>query len=212
MTHLEGLAREHLPADAMIDYKGQSRDFKSSGSAVMFVFMLGLVVVFLVLAAQFESFVSPMIIMFTVPLAVAGGLLGLWWHGLSLNIYSQIGLVMLVGLATKNGILIVEFANQLRDKGRAFNEALVEASCLRLRPILMTAITTCVGALPLIFSSGAGSETRYVIGIVLLWGVALATLFTLFVIPVIYQWLGRFSQTAGSVERELKLEIGDAAN
>lgn len=211
LKHLEGLAREHLPADAMIDYKGQSRDFQTSGSAILFVFLLGLVVVFLVLAAQFESFVSPFIIMFTVPLAVGGGLLGLWIHGLSLNLYTQIGLVMLVGLATKNGILIVEFANQLRDKGHAFYDALFEASCLRLRPILMTAITTCVGAIPLILSSGAGAETRYVIGIVLLWGVALATLFTLFVIPVIYQWLGKYSQPAGTNERKLEIEIGETS-
>lgn len=210
LTHLETLARTHLPAEAMIDYKGQSRDFQTSGFAVLFVFLLGLVVVFLVLAAQFESFVSPFIIMFTVPLAVAGGLLGLWLHGMSLNLYSQIGLVMLVGLATKNGILIVEFANQLRDQGKVFYDALFEASCLRLRPILMTAITTCVGALPLIFSSGAGAETRYVIGVVLLWGVALATLFTLFVIPVVYQWLGRLSQPAGHNERLLEQEIGES--
>jgi multidrug efflux pump len=209
LTHMETLARTHLPAQAMIDYKGQSRDFQTSGFAVLFVFLLGLVVVFLVLAAQFESFVSPFIIMFTVPLAVAGGLLGLWLHGMSLNLYSQIGLVMLVGLATKNGILIVEFANQLRDQGKVFYDALFEASCLRLRPILMTAITTCVGALPLIFSSGAGAETRYVIGVVLLWGVALATVFTLFVIPVVYQWLGRFSQPAGHNARLLQQEIGE---
>ena len=209
LVHLEKLAREHLPADAMIDYKGQSRDFQTSGNAIYFVLMLGLVVVFLVLAAQFESFVSPLIIMFTVPLAVAGGLLGLWYHGLTLNLYTQIGLVMLVGLATKNGILIVEFANQLRDKGQAFKEALVEASCLRLRPIMMTAITTVVGAIPLVMSSGAGAETRYVIGIVLIWGVSIATLFTLFVIPVVYQWLGRFSQPAGFNQHELEKELGD---
>lgn len=208
LGHLEHLARTHLPAEAMIDYKGQSRDFQTSGHAVFFVFLLGLVVVFLVLSAQFESFVSPFIIMFTVPLAVAGGLFGLWWHGLSLNLYTQIGLVMLVGLATKNGILIVEFANQLRDQGQAFYQALVDAACLRLRPILMTAITTCVGAVPLIMSSGAGSETRYVLGIVLVWGVAFATLFTLFVIPVVYQWLGRFSQPAGHNKRCLEEEIG----
>lgn len=209
LSHLETLARTHLPDDAMIDYKGQSRDFQTSGNAVLFVFLLGMVVVFLVLAAQFESFISPFIIMFTVPLAVAGGLWGLWLHGLSLNIYTQIGLVMLVGLSTKNGVLIVEFANQLRDKGQAFYDALFEAACLRLRPILMTAITTVVGAVPLVISSGAGSETRYVIGIVLLWGVSLATFFTLFVIPVVYQWLGKYSQPAGVNERKLEKELGD---
>ena len=208
LAHLEGLARELLPADAMIDYKGQSRDFQTSGNAVFFVFLLGLVVVFLVLSAQFESFVSPFIIMFTVPLAVLGGLLGLWLYGISLNLYTQIGLVMLIGLATKNGILIVEFANQLRDQGIAFKEALVEASCLRLRPILMTAITTCVGALPLILSSGAGSETRYVLGMVLLWGVSIATILTLVVIPAVYALLGRFSQSAGVNKRALIAELG----
>lgn len=208
LAHLEGLARDLLPADAMIDYKGQSRDFQSSGNAVLFVFLLGLAVVFLVLAAQFESFVSPFIIMFTVPLAVLGGLLGLWLYGLSLNLYTQIGLVMLIGLATKNGILIVEFANQLRDQGIAFKEAVIDASCMRLRPILMTAITTCVGALPLIFSAGAGSETRYVLGMVLLWGVAVATLLTLVVIPAVYALLGRFTQTAGVTSRALTAELG----
>ncbi|SFR54533.1 efflux RND transporter permease subunit [Thiomicrospira sp. ALE5] len=208
LAHLEGLARELLPADAMIDYKGQSRDFQTSGNAVLFVFLLGLLVVFLVLSAQFESFVSPFIIMLTVPLAVLGGLLGLWLHGLTLNLYTQIGLVMLIGLATKNGILIVEFANQLRDQGIAFKEALIDASCMRLRPILMTAITTCIGATPLIMSSGAGAETRYVLGMVLIWGVAIATVLTLIVIPAVYALLGRFSQPAGVNSRALVAELG----
>lgn len=208
LAHLENLARELLPPDAMIDYKGQSRNFQTSGNAVLFVFLLGLVVVFLVLSAQFESFVSPFIIMFTVPLAVLGGLLGLWLYGLTLNLYTQIGLVMLIGLATKNGILIVEFANQLRDQGIAFKEALIDSSCMRLRPILMTAITTCVGAVPLILSSGAGAETRYVLGMVLIWGVAIATVLTLIVIPAVYALLGRFSQPAGVNSRALVAELG----
>jgi multidrug efflux pump len=157
------------------------------------------VVVFLVLAAQFESWIHPLVIMLTVPLAMAGALLGLWLTGQTLNIYSQIGLIMLVGLAAKNGILIVEFANQLRDQGMAFRDALLEASEVRLRPIVMTGITTAAGSLPLLLSSGAGAETRAVIGTVILAGVLAATLFTLFVVPVAYDLLARRTGSPGEV-------------
>jgi multidrug efflux pump len=163
LDSLNQLVSDHLPGDVIIDYKGQSRDFLSSGSSIMFTFMLGIVVVFLVLAAQFESWIHPFIIMLTVPLAMAGALLGLYLTGQTLNIYSQIGLIMLVGLAAKNGILIVEFSNQLRDAGKSFRDALVEASAIRLRPIVMTGITTAAGSIPLLLSSGAGTETRTVI-------------------------------------------------
>ena len=166
----------------MIDYKGQSLDYKNAGESIWFIFALGAVIVFLVLAAQFESFVHPLVIMFTVPLAIGGGLLGLWLTGGTLNIYSQIGLIMLVGLAAKNGILIVEFVNQLRDQGRSFDDALYEAAQVRLRPILMTGITTAAGAVPLILSFGAGAETRLTIGIVVIFGVIAATFLTLFVV------------------------------
>ena len=206
LEHLEGLARESLPDTAVIDYKGQSRDFKSAGSGILFVFLLGLAVVYLVLAAQFESWVHPFVIMLTVPLAMAGALLGLWLTGQTLNIYSQIGLIMLVGLSAKNGILIVEFANQLRDRGVAFHAALEEAAQTRLRPIIMTGITTAAGSVPLLFGTGAGAETRAVIGTVVLYGVLAATLFTLFVVPVAYDLLARRTGSPGDVTRRLQAE------
>jgi len=206
LDYLEGMARQHLPEQAQIDFKGQSRDFKEASGGILFVFALGVVVVFLVLAAQFESWIHPLVIMLTVPLAMAGALLGLWLEGQTLNIYSQIGLIMLVGLAAKNGILIVEFANQLRDQGLAFRDALLEASEVRLRPIVMTGITTAAGSLPLLLSSGAGAETRAVIGTVILFGVLAATLFTLFVVPVAYDLLARHTGSPGDVARQLKQE------
>lgn len=206
LNYLTSLAREHLPETAVVDYKGQSRDFQQAGGSMLFVFLLGLAVVFLVLAAQFESWIYPMVIMFGVPLAVGGGLLGLWLTGGTLNTYSQIGLVMLVGLAAKNGILIVEFINQLRGAGAGFEDAIVEAASVRLRPIIMTAITTAAGAVPLILSFGAGAETRSVIGVVMFFGVTLSALFTLFVIPTLYAILARRSGSAGDVSRRLEAE------
>ncbi len=206
LAYLNALAAEHLPEQAIIDYKGQSADFQQSGQGILFVFLLGIAVVYLVLAAQFESWVHPLVIMLTVPLAMAGALLGLWLTGQSLNIYSQIGLIMLVGLAAKNGILIVEFANQLRDEGKDFDAALLEAADVRLRPIIMTGITTAAGSIPLLLSSGAGAETRTVIGTVILSGVLAATLFTLFVVPVAYSALARNTKSPGAVDRQLKQE------
>ncbi len=210
IEYLEGLVQAHLPEQAQVDYKGQSRDFRASASGIQFVFGLGLVVVFLVLAAQFESWVHPFVIMLTVPLAMAGALFGLWVTGQSLNIYSEIALIMLVGLAAKNGILIVEFTNQLRDQGRGFHEALLEAADLRLRPIVMTGITTAAGSLPLLLSSGAGTETRIVIGTVILFGVLAATLFTLFIVPVAYDMLARHSGSPGDVKRRLEAQIAES--
>jgi len=161
-------------------------------------------VVFLVLAAQFESFVHPLVIMLTVPLAIAGALFGLWVTGQTLNIYSQIGIVMLIGLAAKNGILIVEFANQLRDQGIEFHDALMDAARLRLRPVLMTAVTTVMGTLPLILGSGPGAESRFVIGTVVFSGVLFATFFTLFVVPVAYQTLARHSGSPGDTRKRIE--------
>ena len=203
LDYLEQLVREELPATAVIDYKGQSRDFREGASSILFVFMLGLLVTYLVLAAQFESFVHPLVIMLTVPLALAGGLLGLAVTGNSLNLYSQIGLIMLVGLAAKNGILIVEFANQLRSQGAEFNDALREAARVRLRPIIMTGITTVAGATPLLLSFGAGAETRAVLGVVIIFGVLAATVFTVFVVPSAYSFLSRATTDPDSVAREL---------
>ncbi|WP_163576749.1 efflux RND transporter permease subunit [Halomonas faecis] len=210
LSYLENTVAEILPAEAQTDVKGASRDYREASGATVFLLGLGILVVFLVLAGQFESFVHPFVIMLTVPLAICGALLGLYLTGQSLNIYSQVGLVMLVGLAAKNGILIVEFVNQLRDQGHAFHEALVEAAVTRLRPIVMTAVTTMAGAVPLIVSSGAGAETRLVIGTVILCGLAAATLFTLFVVPVAYDLLARRTSSPGEVARRLEREMSNA--
>ncbi len=211
LDYLDGLVEENLPPQVIVDYKGQSRDLKATGESIVFVLILGAIVVYLVLAAQFESWIHPFVIMLTVPLAMGGALLGLYLAGLSLNIYSQIGLIMLVGLAAKNGILIVEFANQLRDDGRAFAEALTEATRVRFRPIVMTGITTAAGSVPLLLSSGAGSETRVVIGTVILCGVIATTLFTLFIVPVAYDLLARHTGSPKLVERQLARELKQAA-
>jgi len=207
LASLEKMVKDSLPGSVIIDYKGQSRDYKYASGSILFAFVLGIAVVFLVLAAQFESWIHPLVIMFTVPLAMAGALLGLYVTGQTLNLYSQIGLIMLVGLAAKNGILIVEFANQLRDAGRPFREALVEAADVRLRPIVMTGITTAAGSLPLLLSSGAGTETRTVIGTVILAGILAATLFTLYVVPVAYDLLARHTGSPQRVKQQLETEL-----
>lgn len=165
---------------------GQSLEFKESGYSLIIAFNLALIVIFLALAAQFESFTDPLTILITVPLALTGAFGALHLTGMSLNLYSQIGLVMLVGLATKNGILIVEFANQLRAEGLMMAESVVKASILRFRPVLMTAVTTIFGMLPIAFSTGAGSESRNPMGIVVIGGMLLSTLLTLVVIPVVH--------------------------
>ncbi|TVP79176.1 MAG: efflux RND transporter permease subunit [Puniceicoccaceae bacterium] len=209
LAYLENLVRTELPETAVIDYKGQSLDYKSSGDSILFVFALGLFVVYLVLAAQFESWIHPLVIMLTVPLAITGALAGLFFFGESLNIYTQVGLIMLVGLASKNGILIVEFINQLREQGMEFEQAIIEASAIRLRPIIMTGITTAAGSTPLILSSGAGSETRTAIGVVIICGVLAATFFTVIVVPVAYRILARGTGSVGDVARALEKEEAD---
>jgi multidrug efflux pump len=197
------VADEELPEIAKIDYKGESREYQSAGGAAMLTFALALLVVYLVLAAQFESFIHPFVIMLTVPLAVLGALLGLWAAGSSLNLFSQIGIVMLVGLAAKNGILIVEFANQLRDEGLAIRDAIIEASATRLRPILMTSIATIMGAVPLVASAGPGSASRATIGIVIIAGVAFSTLLSLYVVPSFYTLLAPYTRSPEALGREL---------
>ncbi|GJM44769.1 MAG: multidrug transporter [Gemmatimonadota bacterium] len=184
-------AREVLPATARIDWDGASREFLRSGSSLALTFLMALVIVFLVLAAQFESFVHPLVILVTVPLALTGALLGLWFYGASVNVFSQIGAILLIGLAAKNGVLIVEFANQLRDRGQEFEEALLEASTIRLRPILMTSACTTIGALPLLLASGAGAESRQPIGIVVVFGVAISAVLTMFAVPALYAVIAR---------------------
>lgn len=207
LDYIENLVDEHLPEHVILDYKGESQRYKYSGGSVLLTFGLGILVMFLVMAAQFESYLSPFVIMFTVPLAIAGGLFGIWITGGTLNLYTQIGLIMLIGLAAKNGILIVEFANQLRSEGKQAYDAVVEASLVRFRPIVMTSLTTIAGSVPLIFSFGAGAETREALGITLFSGVAVATLFTLFVVPVAYNFLARFTRPVNEVEKKLLEEL-----
>lgn len=198
LKYMETIIQEELPESVQIGYRGDSREFRDAGSAILFTFAMALLIVYLALAAQFESFVHPLVIMTTVPLAVFGALAALWALGMTINIYSQIGIVMLIGLAAKNGILIVEFANQLRDAGYAFDDALIEAGRIRLRPILMTSVATIAGAVPLMLASGAGSEARAILGVVIFFGVAFSTVLTLYVVPTFY---GLLCRRTGSPER-----------
>lgn len=208
LDFMDQKALEILPIDISVSYSGESKDFKENQSSVAVVFALALLVAYLVLAAQFESFINPMVIMFTVPMGVFGGFLGLFIMGQGMNVYSQIGMVMLIGMVTKNGILIVEFANQLRDRGVEFEKAIVDASARRLRPILMTAFTTLAGSIPLIVSTGAGYESRVAVGTVIFFGMAFATVVTLFVIPAMYRLISAKTQAPGHVEAELNRELG----
>ncbi len=203
LDFLRGVAAEDLPATAQIGYKGESREYIDAGNSLLFVFVLALTIVYLVLAAQFESFVQPLIIMCTVPLALAGGFLGLLVTDTTLNIYSQIGLLMLIGIATKNGILIVEFINQIRDSGVELREGIVKASTMRFRPVLMTTFSTIMGSVPLMLATGPGSEGLHSLGVVIFWGVLVATLLTLYVVPVLYSYIGSFTGSPGEISREL---------
>jgi len=198
------------PEVLAVGYRGESQAFIETGGSMVAVFGITILIVYLVLAAQFESFVHPGVIITTVPLAVGGGLIGLWLFGTSLNLYSQIGIVMLVGLAAKNGILIVEFANQLRDQGREVGEAIRMAAARRLRAILMTSIATIAGAVPLAIAGGAGGAARSAIGVVIVFGVALATLITLFLIPILYSRLAKRTSSPEAVGRELDAALGAA--
>jgi multidrug efflux pump len=209
---VENMAVPDLPPQARISYLGEAREFKESTLALYFTFAVALIVVFLVLAAQFESWIHPFIIMLAVPLAVTGALGGIWFTGNTLNVFSQIGMIMLVGIVAKNGILIVEFANQLRDEGREFMQAIWEGSVQRLRPILMTSIATAFGAVPLAIATGAGAESRQAIGVAIIGGVLFATILTLFVVPAIYCLVARrtkpssyISDLINDMERREKL-------
>ncbi|MDZ5696649.1 efflux RND transporter permease subunit [Chelativorans sp. M5D2P16] len=175
-----------LPAGAILAWDGQAADYLRASGGVTMVFGLALAIVFLVLAAQFESFRTPLVIMLTVPLGLAGAVLSLWLAGQSINIYSQVGLVLLVGLMVKNGILMVEFANQLRERGRNLREASLDGAVTRLRPIIMTTIATVFGALPLAMATGAGAESRMAIGLVIVGGLSFAFILTLFITPLAY--------------------------
>lgn len=207
LDYLDQKAIDLLPGDIAIDYSGESKDYKENQSSIIVVFALALLVAYLVLAAQFESFVNPLVVMFTVPMGVFGGFLGLFVMQQGLNLYSQIGMIMLIGMVTKNGILIVEFANQLRDRGIEFEKAIIDAAARRLRPILMTAFTTLAGSVPLILSSGAGYESRVAVGTVIFFGMAFATLVTLFVIPAMYRIISAATHAPGHVEHELNKQL-----
>jgi len=196
-------AETSLPDYAQVSWKGESRELQQSGGEVLITFALALLIVYLALAAQFESFMHPLVIMLTVPLGVLGALLGLWLTGGTINLFSQIGIVMLVGLAAKNGILIVEFANQLRDAGRNVHDAIVEAAAVRLRPILMTSIATVMGAVPLVIFGGPGSASRATIGIVIVFGVSFSTLLSLFVVPAFYALLAKYTSSPEALAHEL---------
>ena len=203
LDFLEKTAKENLPEYRQIFYKGQSKDMKESSSSMIYIFALALLVSYLALAAQFESFLCPLIVMFTVPLGMVGAIAALTAMGLTMNIYTQIGIIMLIGLAAKNGILIVEFANQLRDAGKPFEEALFEASKLRLRPILMTAISTVIGAVPLLLASGAGAASRKCLGAVIVYGGLSSCILTLFIVPVAYLALAKWERSPKALERKL---------
>jgi multidrug efflux pump len=203
LATMDRIAAEVLPPEARTTYRGQSLEFRESSSALYVTFALALVIVFLVLAAQFESFIHPFIILLSTPLAITGGLLALNVMGLSLNIFSQIGMVLLIGLMAKNGILVVEFANQLREEGMSVRDAVLEASVARLRPILMTTIATIFGAWPLAAASGAGAESREALGVVIIGGMGLSTIVTLFAIPALYLLLAPMTKPVGEIARRL---------
>jgi multidrug efflux pump len=189
IKEMERIKAKVLDANFSTALSGSSRDFAESSSNTSFAFILALILIFLILAAQFESFVDPFIIMFTVPLAIAGAVLSLWIFGQTINIFSQIGMIMLIGLVTKNGILIVEFANKNRLNGMKKTEAVIFAASQRLRPILMTSLAMSLGALPLALSLGDAATSRIPLGIVIVGGILFSLILTLFVIPAMYTFL-----------------------
>ena len=214
LDFLDGWAADHLPTGMTVDYAGESKDYRDNQGEMVMVFGLALLVVYLVLVAQFESLLTPAVVMVTVPLGIFGGLLGLWLTGQELSIYSQIGMIMLIGMVTKNGILIVEFINQLRQRGESFEEAIIAASVRRLRPILMTSLTAIIGAVPLMVSMGAGYESRMAVGTVVFFGLSLATLVTLLIVPAIYHLLARRAGMTGArdllVDEALAVDVVSA--
>jgi len=206
------VAGRTLPSAARISWDGESKEYLESGGSLYTTFGLALLVVFLVLAAQFESFINPLIILVTVPLAMTGALLGLLFYDSSINVFSQIGAILLIGLSAKNGVLIVEFANQLRDRGLDIREAVLEAATVRFRPILMTSAATTFGALPLLLGSGAGWESRQPIGIVIVFGVAVSALLTLFIVPALYLMFAKKTSSPQRVSRLIEQMQSTAAS
>ena len=210
LDEIETLANEIVPASGKIGYEGQSRTFKDTTAGATAVFAMALLIVFLVLAAQFESFIHPAIILLSVPAGVAGAIYAMVLGGLSLNVYSQIGIILLIGLVAKNGILIVEFANQLRDEGKSVRDAAILAAIMRLRPITMTVLSTILGALPLVLAEGAGAESRNAIGTVIIAGLTLSAVLMLVVTPTLYDIFARFTKPRGAIEKALERELEQA--
>jgi multidrug efflux pump len=209
LDDLDRIAQQDLPGGVHRELAGQSLEFRSSSSKLYFLFLFAVVFIYLVLAAQFESFIHPITILLTVPLAVVGALISLFVFKQSLNIFSQIGLIMLVGLVTKNAILIVEYSNQLRNRGKSLHNAVVEASRIRLRPILMTSFSTIFGILPIAIGLGEGAESRRPLGIAVVGGILFSTFLTLVVVPVVYTFLAKFAHVEKETEvseEELELE------
>ncbi|EPE37372.1 efflux RND transporter permease subunit [Candidatus Photodesmus anomalopis] len=207
LNFLEKKAIQIIPSDISINYSGESKEYKENRSNILIIFILSLFVAYLVLAAQFESFINPLVIIFTVPIGGFGGLLGLFLTNQGLNIYSQIGMIMLIGMVTKNGILIVEFANQLRDSGLSFEKAILNASERRLRPILMTSFTTIIASMPLILSTGPGHESRISVGTVIFFGMGVSTIITLFIIPAMYNLISASTKSPGYIAMQLNEEL-----
>jgi multidrug efflux pump subunit AcrB len=189
INSMERIASEVLDESFQTAYSGQSLDFKESASNTAFAFMLAIVLIYLILAMQFDSFRDPLVIMCTLPLAFTGAFLALWMFGQTWNIFSQIGMIMLIGLVTKNGILIVEFANQIREKGSDRMTAVIDASAARMRPILMTTLATVLGALPIALALGAGAQSRVPLGIVIVGGLLFSLVLTLYIIPALYSYI-----------------------
>ena len=206
LNFLEDVVKKNTP-EARVEFKGESEQIKEISYQIYLIFVLALITAYLVMAAQFESFKHPLTIMLTVPLAILGGLVGLLLVGSSINVYSQIALIILIGLATKNGILIVEFANQLRTEGKNIKTAVMESASIRLRPILMTSSSTIFGVLPLIISSGPGEASRLTVGITIFAGMFFSTFFTLYVIPVIYLIIGKNTKSINYIEEKLNKEL-----
>ena len=209
LDFMDETAARVLPAGYATELNGVSREFRASSGALGLVFVLALLFIFLVLAAQFESFIDPFVILLAVPLSMVGALLALKWAGGTINVFSQIGLITLVGLITKHGILIVEFSNQLRKQGKETLDAVIEAASLRLRPILMTTGAMVLGALPLALASGAGAESRQQIGWVIVGGMSIGTLLTIFVVPTVYTLLARRKVPGEIVTPELAQASAD---
>jgi multidrug efflux pump len=212
LAYLERVVREEAPASVRLEYDGESRELKEAGSALLWTFVMALVIVYLVLAAQFESFIHPFVILTTVPLALTGALVGLFLFNASVTVFSGIGAILLVGLAAKNGVLIVEFTNQLRDRGYEFLDAVIDAAVIRLRPVLMTSLCSAFGSIPLMIATGAGAESRRALGAVVFFGVTISMVLTLFVVPAVYALIARNTRSPQYVSRMIdKLTAGDSA-